>query len=101
MLNLKLEDSRLLLYVGLISKTYILFSFLYWVKAPGGMILMRFCSKRLKTTTTKKGIYMLNAQMSDRNYIKNYNFFFFFLYKYKAIYRGLYVKEIFLLKGTK
>lgn len=49
MLKLKLEDSRLLLHVGLISKTYILLSFLYWVKAPGGMILMRFCSKRLKT----------------------------------------------------
>lgn len=78
MLYLKLEDSRLLLHVGLI-KTYILFSFLYWVKAPGGMTLMRFCSKRLKTN---KVIYMLTTQLQDRNNIKHDNTF---LYKYETI----------------
>lgn len=93
MLYLKLEDSRLLLHVGLI-KTYILLSFLYWVKAPGGMILMRFCSKRLKTN---KVIYMLTTQLQDRNNIKHDNKF---LHKYETILQSFYANQIFLLKAT-
>lgn len=63
--DIELEARRFM--IALASKTYILLSFLYWVKAPGGMILMRFCSKRLKTN---KAIYMLTAQLQDRNHVK-------------------------------
>jgi hypothetical protein len=34
-------------------ETHIRFSFLYWVKAPAGMDLMEFCSRRLEKRAEK------------------------------------------------